>query len=420
MPRVQEQSGTIEDSGKCKVGLEVTRINKKEIKWTAKVNFLEWLSGTGDRCELISPAFTISKLIKETGYQTRSFGYDVHLNLVILKNGDDDGGSIDKFFHPSGLPRQLRKSGCGITGRIMPYCSHGTFSDRVKWTPTLYTYFYLQKADGSLHSLSTGISINLIKQLPCEYLSQGNLIIVLRIATIDGPPSHPPTLPPSSPYVVGVEDADDKEKGLSYHLGKCPVDFTRSNDPMEYSDFTIYVKKDEAKLSVQLFHCHRLLLAAKSSVFRAMFDGGFIECKSNMLTITDFDPTTIGNMLNFIYNNALEEASITAELLYAADKYEIPLLIKECEKVFLSQLSTENAAGIWLTLHIVGSESAKSRVMQYIADFWPDIQETECCKNITRGDPKLPLQLLSYLYGNRKTLQYADVLQEDMMFTVPL
>ena len=151
-----------------------------------------------------------------------------------------------------------------------------------------------------------------------------------------------------------------------------------------------------------------------------MFDGSFIEGKSNELNIIDFDAVTVGNMLNFIYNEKLEETYITTELLLAADKYQVSSLVKECEKEFVDKLSIENAAKIWLTLHTVGTGLAKNRVMAFIANFWPAIQETECCKNITNQDSKLPLELLSYLYGKRKTLQYADNLQADIKLEDPI
>jgi hypothetical protein len=90
--------------------------------------------------------------------------------------------------------------------------------------------------------------------------------------------------------------------------------------------------------------CHGFMLAARSSVFRAYLQQpGFSEGKTRIIRIRDLDMGTVRELVNFIYTESFEPEDAFS-LFSAADKYDIPMLKKECALVMMDDLEVQNAA----------------------------------------------------------------------------
>ena len=72
----------------------------------------------------------------------------------------------------------------------------------------------------------------------------------------------------------------------------------------------------------QEFPCHKLILSARSDVFKAMFtsDLKFIKNEESILEIPDISAETMKTFLQFIYKDDVEVEDIDQNLLIAADK----------------------------------------------------------------------------------------------------
>lgn len=94
------------------------------------------------------------------------------------------------------------------------------------------------------------------------------------------------------------------------------------NNP-KYSDIVFNVGDEEIQ-------AHKVILAANSKYFEAMFGSDMVESQSNCVKITDFEPKVIRTMLEYIYSGQLKleangesvnkRASFYSDLLMAADK----------------------------------------------------------------------------------------------------
>ncbi|XP_014226111.1 speckle-type POZ protein A-like [Trichogramma pretiosum] len=89
---------------------------------------------------------------------------------------------------------------------------------------------------------------------------------------------------------------------------------------------------------------HKLVLATASPVFKAMFNHDMLENKSQSVDMIDISYDAAVEMLRYIYTGSVEtkEYSLAAEVLAAAEKYQLEKLKNECEQILISQLSTEN------------------------------------------------------------------------------
>jgi len=69
------------------------------------------------------------------------------------------------------------------------------------------------------------------------------------------------------------------------------------------------------------FRVHKSILAARSSVFDAMFSHDLEECKQNRVEIPDVDVDVFYEMLRFIYTGEVRDLDELAfEMFEAADK----------------------------------------------------------------------------------------------------
>ncbi|XP_014237893.1 protein roadkill-like [Trichogramma pretiosum] len=104
---------------------------------------------------------------------------------------------------------------------------------------------------------------------------------------------------------------------------------------------------------------HRLVLATASPVFQAMFSHDMLENKSQSVDMVDISHQAAVEMLRYIYTGSVEiqEFSLAADVLAAADKYQLEELKNKCERILGSNLSTENAVE---ALKIADTYSAKN------------------------------------------------------------
>ena len=135
---------------------------------------------------------------------------------------------------------------------------------------------------------------------------------------------------------------EEDEKEIEKNNGVALVDdyaSLRKNGLM--SDVTIVCEGER-------FPVHKLILSARSQVFAAMFSHkDTLEDKHKEVLVEDSDKLTMDLFLTFLYDATLHNDlpfESYAELLKAADKYQVTSLIKACTVKLSKKLSTENEA----------------------------------------------------------------------------
>jgi len=140
----------------------------------------------------------------------------------------------------------------------------------------------------------------------------------------------------------------------------------------------------------EAFKVHRVILAAASPVFYAMFESGMQE-RQGTIKISDFDPAVVGDLLAFIYTGeAPNLKTLAKELLLAADKYDVQNLACACMKYLGDQLTSSNVADILHLAEKLPSDNLlKNNCVKYIQDnlyyvceskSWKVLKET--CKDL--------------------------------------
>ncbi|CAF2911022.1 unnamed protein product [Rotaria sp. Silwood2] len=121
--------------------------------------------------------------------------------------------------------------------------------------------------------------------------------------------------------------------------------------------------------STVTFHAHKLILAARSPVFAAMFSNSTLENTKNIIEINDLRSETIQSMLEYIYTGKVNDIKkSTVELYRCADKYQLEDLRLQAEMALMSSLSIDTSAEILLLADQHHSKDLKSRVIQFIVN----------------------------------------------------
>ena len=110
------------------------------------------------------------------------------------------------------------------------------------------------------------------------------------------------------------------------------------------------------------FHCHELILAARSPVFRAMFQADMAERRTKRVEVQGLRPEVVAEMLTFIYTGHVDldkDDTVVGELMGAADQYQLETLKKKCEEKLCTSLVEENCIGNLVLADLHGAEKLR-------------------------------------------------------------
>jgi speckle-type POZ protein len=168
----------------------------------------------------------------------------------------------------------------------------------------------------------------------------------------------------------------------------CSVNIHWSPSPLEEEELIPDLGHDLAIMSEYIdvsfdvagetFSAHRLVLAARSPVFKAELYGPMAEGKLTSITIQDMEASTFRSMLHYLYHGSLPSAGkmgvcfTTAEyqhLLIAADRYGVERLMKICENKLCAQgITMDNVISMLELAEDHVCPRLKARCLEYLDD----------------------------------------------------
>ncbi|KAL5221280.1 hypothetical protein ABZP36_025993 [Zizania latifolia] len=139
-------------------------------------------------------------------------------------------------------------------------------------------------------------------------------------------------------------DIKVETSGLSDHFGKLLLE-------EEGADVTFVVEGEKIA-------AHKIILAARSPVFKAEFYGQMKEKNARRITIEDMRPHVFRALLHFIYTDSFPDmddlgdddySDMIGLLLVAADRYAMDSMKSQCERI-LSELLDVKSLAVTLAL----------------------------------------------------------------------
>ncbi|KAK5860977.1 hypothetical protein PBY51_022410 [Eleginops maclovinus] len=131
--------------------------------------------------------------------------------------------------------------------------------------------------------------------------------------------------------------------------------------------------------SGQVFHCHKALLAARSSYFKVMFTADMRERSNSVIKLIGVDSGVLDALVNYVYTAQVRiTQSNVQSLLEAADLLQFISVKQACEEFLIRLLDVDNCLGMhaFAELHLCpGLEREARRVM--LGRFTELIQQDE-------------------------------------------
>ncbi|CAL1291025.1 unnamed protein product [Larinioides sclopetarius] len=203
-----------------------------------------------------------------------------------------------------------------------------------------------------------------------------------------------------------------KETGQKYAVKTHQIsrNSIESNTPQTLKqDFmNFYTQKKHCDITLQVenesFPAHKSILCSRSSVFSSMFDHDMKETVNKKVEIVDMDADTLDRFLLFLYSETLEnlEWNRATKLLYAANKYQVESLKKECSSFLMSHLSSPNVCEALVLSDLYQDEELRTKCQDFIFDNAAEIFSSKEWEIFTVGNPLLSAKMLQRYFSLKK------------------
>ncbi|CAM8962191.1 unnamed protein product [Rhodiola kirilowii] len=166
------------------------------------------------------------------------------------------------------------------------------------------------------------------------------------------------------------------------------------------------------RVGVEMFKAHKLILAARSPVFKAQFFGQVGNPNIDIVEIEDVEPVIFKAMLLFIYSDKYPEIHqvtdsmsrctstfLAQHLLAAADRFNLDRLKLLCEAKLCEEVNVETVSTTLALAEHHGCKQLKSICLKFATN--PDtlgaLMHSEGYKNLEESCPSLISELLNAL-----------------------
>ena len=185
----------------------------------------------------------------------------------------------------------------------------------------------------------------------------------------------------------------DEQIGMNNHqIPNCqlPDDIVAMLETRKFCDVKLMVNCKE-------FHAHKFMLAARSSVFAAMFEREMAEKNNSTIEIINIDNEVFEEVLRYIYTGKILSLTIemAIELLVVAKKYDLNGLIIICEVFIDKNITMDNVADVLIVADKHCSRLLKVQAVKFINMHTIGVMNTNGFKSMCKSHPHLAEECLS-------------------------
>lgn len=139
---------------------------------------------------------------------------------------------------------------------------------------------------------------------------------------------------------------------------------------------------------------HKVVLANRSPVFRAMLENEMEESRSGTIRITDVSYDALRAFVNYLYTaEAWLNEQMACDLLVLAEKYQVKHLKGFCEKFLVTKLNWDNSLMTYAFAHQHRAKLVYDAALSYIIDNMDKITKREEYRELVEKDPRLVVEI---------------------------
>ncbi|KAK5904320.1 hypothetical protein CesoFtcFv8_005898 [Champsocephalus esox] len=138
-------------------------------------------------------------------------------------------------------------------------------------------------------------------------------------------------------------------------------------DAQQLCDVTLLVEGKK-------FMCHRVLLAAVSPYFRAMFTSPLVESRLTEIRLEEVTPSVMETVIQFVYTGEAGLSLDTAEDLFvAANRLQVMPLQDLCSRFLFEHLSVDNCLGMYSLARSHHDQLLLRATLRLVAQHFPRV-----------------------------------------------
>ncbi|GIX84225.1 TD and POZ domain-containing protein 3 [Caerostris darwini] len=153
------------------------------------------------------------------------------------------------------------------------------------------------------------------------------------------------------------------------------------------------------------FAAHKVILSARSPVFKAMFSNDMKETIANRIDLPDLDGATVHRLLRYMYSDVVEvlEWDSVRNLYAAADKYAIGSLKTNCSTILKGSLMPTQACELLVLADMHRDNDLKKFAQDFILENNEYILGSDTWMELEQKNPQLAIEAMRHLYTCLRT-----------------
>ena len=199
---------------------------------------------------------------------------------------------------------------------------------------------------------------------------------------------------------VSTDSQYFREEMKNTHCTVDNVDMIELFKSGKFFDVTIVCEDREG--GVEEFKCHKAILAARSTVFDAMFSHDMKENRDNEVVIKDMGAETFRDMASFIYCGRIDledySETIAANLLVAGEKYDLEQLKEKCEDHISECLSVTNVLDMLVLADLHRAATLRSTALEFFCENRKEILAQEGWREKVKMYPDLMADIIDAIW----------------------